>query len=138
MKINVESKARLRWPCIFQNSYDIVVKLRMFYFSKVAFRILFTVLVLEVSNSEKPNDQKDVNVKDIAEEWFTKQATGSLGKKFLEKVKCKKFITYFQENYPQVYLSSSKYSNDEISSVVRFVSLFHYSPFLCEKHCIAV
>jgi hypothetical protein len=63
-------------------------------------------------------NSKDLDVKDVAEEWFTQQAVGLLGKKFLEKVKCPKFISYFQEKYPEHYGTSPKYSKDQVSSVV--------------------
>jgi hypothetical protein len=55
----------------------------------------------------------------------------------LEKVKCKKFISYFQENYSEVYSTSSKYSKEEILSVV---SLFSYSSLfaLCSYRLVTV
>ncbi len=77
-------------------------------------------LFLNYTSCEK---SKDVDVKDIAEEWFTKQAVGSLGKKFLEKVKCPKFVSYFQEKYPEHYGTSTKYSKDQVASVVSDNSL---------------
>ena len=70
------------------------------------------------ASSEKGNE---IDVKDIAEEWFTQQAVGSLGKKFLEKVKCPKFISHFKEKYPEHYDKSSKYSTDQVASVVSVI-----------------
>ena len=83
---------------------------------------VFVILafLMYFSSCEK---SKDVDVKDIAEEWFTQQAVGSLGKKFLEKVKCPKFVSHFQEKYPELYGKSAKYSKDQVSSVVRDISL---------------
>jgi hypothetical protein len=75
---------------------------------------------------------KDIDVKDIAEEWFTQQAVGLLGKKFLEKVKCSKFVSYFQEKYPDHYGTSAKHSKDQVASVVSDVSPF-YTPDLHEN-----
>ena len=79
------------------------------------FLLLILALFLDSTTCEKA---KDIDVKDIAEEWFTQQAVGSLGKKFLEKVKCSKFVSYFQEKYPEHYDTSTKYSKDQVASVV--------------------
>ena len=68
--------------------------------------------------ADKAESSKEPDVKDIAEEWFTKQATGLLGKRFLEKVKCKKFVSHFQETYPNLFEKSNKYSKSEVNSVV--------------------
>mmetsp|Transcript_29177 Transcript_29177/g.59792 ORF Transcript_29177/g.59792 Transcript_29177/m.59792 type:complete len:191 (-) Transcript_29177:22-594(-) len=42
----------------------------------------------------------DVDIKEEAEQWFTKQGTGLVGKKFVEKVKCSKFAKYMDETHP--------------------------------------
>ncbi len=57
---------------------------------------LLAILALLV-HSASCDKIKDIDVKDIAEEWFTNQAVGSLGKKFLEKVKCSKFVSHFHQ-----------------------------------------
>ncbi len=41
-----------------------------------------------------------VDIKEEAEQWFTKQATGLTGKRFLEKVKCAKFYKYMEKTHP--------------------------------------
>lgn len=52
--------------------------------SQISSLCIFVILALFV-HSTSCEKGKDVDVKDIAEEWFTQQAVGSLGKKFLEK-----------------------------------------------------
>ena len=88
--------------------------------SQISSLCIFVIFALFV-HSTSCEKGKDVDVKDIAEEWFTQQAVGSLGKKFLEKVKCPKFVSYFQEKYPELYGKSTKYSKDQVSSVVSII-----------------
>ena len=83
--------------------------------SGISFCLILSVIGNAISSDKA---DKEINVKDVAEEWFTKQATGSLGKRFLEKVKCKKFISFFKENYANIYGTSQKYSEKEVTVVV--------------------
>mmetsp|Transcript_40126 Transcript_40126/g.107560 ORF Transcript_40126/g.107560 Transcript_40126/m.107560 type:complete len:148 (-) Transcript_40126:234-677(-) len=62
-------------------------------------------------------NDSDLNVKDIAEDWFVKQAPHKLGKKFLERVKCSQFLSFFANAHPNFYGSGPKATRDEVSSV---------------------
>ena len=109
------------------------IKLQMAWnIPQISSLCIFVILALFV-HSTSCEKGKDVDVKNIAEEWFTQQAVGSLGKKFLEKVKCSKFISHFQEKYPEHYGTSTKYSKDQISSVVSELSLLFNS--ICTEVC---
>lgn len=91
-----------------------------------------------------------MDIKEEAEKWFTKQvnasfclgmrcppptlsyhsmawqATGLLGKKFLEKVKCKKFFDYMDKQHPGFMDSNENKLN--VMSTVRFCL---YSTHIC-------
>jgi hypothetical protein len=69
---------------------------------------------------------KDIDVKEIAEEWFTKQAVGSLGKKFLEKVKCSRFVTHFEETYPNYYGTKPEANKIQVTKVVITNIMFQF------------
>mmetsp|Transcript_10716 Transcript_10716/g.25574 ORF Transcript_10716/g.25574 Transcript_10716/m.25574 type:complete len:192 (-) Transcript_10716:45-620(-) len=64
------------------------------YLLAIAAIVLFSQLSMTSGEGDK------VDIKEEAEKWFTKQATGLLGKKFLEKVKCKKFFDYMDKQHP--------------------------------------
>ena len=91
---------------------------------------IFLVILVFCVQSANSENSKDLDVKDIAEEWFTQQAVGSLGKKFLEKVKCPKFISYFQEKYPEHYGTGPKYNKDQVSSVVSDILPFYTTKYI--------
>ena len=68
---------------------------------------LAVMAILQVHAEE----EKDKKLKEAAETWFTKQATGLLGKKFLEKVKCEKFFSFLETEHPNMIDTNEKRLN---------------------------
>mmetsp|Transcript_14238 Transcript_14238/g.28128 ORF Transcript_14238/g.28128 Transcript_14238/m.28128 type:complete len:210 (-) Transcript_14238:117-746(-) len=50
----------------------------------------------------------DDRAKDEAELWFQKQAPGTVGKEFVDKVSCKAFYTHFDAAHPNYYKDTGR------------------------------